>query len=208
MKLGNAPLKKTKVNHYIREWRKSRGLSQQALAEFVGVTDGAISQVERGDTKYTQSLLEAIAKSLLCTPGQLIDSNPSNTEKTIIVPLISWVSAGSLLAADGVMPYDDVPMIETAALPHGDWIALRVEGDSMDRISPPGAIIFVNKRDKSLVANACYVIADEDGAATYKRYRPSPDRFEPVSLNPSHEAIYPQGATRIIGRVRRSVIEM
>lgn len=78
----------------------------------------------------------------------------------------------------------------------------------MDRISPPGSTIFVDRADKRLVMNSCYVIALEGGEATYKRYRPNPDRFEPVSVNPEHEPIYPEGQVHIIGRVRKTTLPM
>jgi SOS-response transcriptional repressor LexA len=87
-------------------------------------------------------------------------------------------------------------------------LALRVVGDSMDRISPPDSIIFVNRADRRLVANGCSVIATPDGEATYKRYRPSPDRFEPVSVNPAHEPFFPDGMPKIVGRVRKSILDM
>jgi SOS-response transcriptional repressor LexA len=124
------------------------------------------------------------------------------------VPLLSWVSAGELMAEDGDIDFSSVRRLQVADLPPGDWIALQVIGDSMDRISPPESIIFVNRRDKRLVANACYVIADENGEATYKRYRPNPERFEPVSVNPAHEPHFSNGSPRIIGRVRRTMLDM
>ena len=78
----------------------------------------------------------------------------------------------------------------------------------MNKISPPESMIFVNRRDRRLVANACYVIADETGRATYKRYRPNDDPpYQPASYDdiPAPEL---EGAITIIGRVRRSVIDM
>lgn len=124
------------------------------------------------------------------------------------VPLISWVSAGEMATPDTIEAASDVERIPSPNLPRGDWIALRVVGDSMDRISPPDSIIFVNRADRRLVANGCYVIATDDGEATYKRFRPSPDRFEPVSVNPAHEPFFPDGTPTIIGRVRKSILDM
>jgi SOS-response transcriptional repressor LexA len=124
----------------------------------------------------------------------------------IEIPIVSWVSAGEMVRDE--VSDASIGTVYARDLPAGDWIALRVEGSSMDKISPPGSIIFVNRRDKRLVPNALYVIADEDGNATYKRYRPNPDRFEPVSVDDSHEPIFPEGAVTIIGRVRRSTIDM
>jgi transcriptional regulator with XRE-family HTH domain len=62
--------------HYIREWRKYRGLTQERLAERTPFTNGAISQLETGRTKYTQDMLEALAVALDCSPGDLLNVNP------------------------------------------------------------------------------------------------------------------------------------
>ena len=72
--------KPKKPRHLIRQWRKYRGYSQERLAEIVGVTDGAISQLERGDTNYTQQMLEALAVALMCEPADLIMRNPTDSE--------------------------------------------------------------------------------------------------------------------------------
>lgn len=127
---------------------------------------------------------------------------------TVSVPHVSWVSAGAFREVGQLMPTDEFPAIEVSGLPPGDWFALTVDGDSMDRISPPGSIILVNRRDRKIVPNACYVIANEQGEATYKRYRPSPERFEPVSVRSDIDPIFPDGAVTVIGRVRRSILEM
>ncbi len=68
--------KKGNPRHFIREWRKFRGHTQEELAEIVGVTDGAISQLERGETGYTQAMLETLAEALNCQPKDLISRPP------------------------------------------------------------------------------------------------------------------------------------
>ncbi len=132
------------------------------------------------------------------------------TPGLIEVPRLSWVSAGVLQPHISVDSLDTWPTIEVSNLPDGDWIALDVQGSSMDRISPPDSTILVNRKERALVPNACYVIANEQGEATYKRYRPNPDRFEPVSNSTEHETIFPAPGEvlRIIGRVRRTMMDM
>jgi phage repressor protein C with HTH and peptisase S24 domain len=134
----------------------------------------------------------------------------SASSSTLDVPLISWVSAGNLSAPDAINDIRDAPRVSFPDLDSGgDWIALRVDGDSMDRISPPDSIIAVNLKDKRLVANACYVIADDAGGATYKRYRP-PGEWAPVSTNPEHQPMRHRAGQgpHIIGRVRKSILSM
>lgn len=179
----------------IRSAREARGMSQAELARMIGVTQPAIQKIERGDVVKSKHLPD-ISRIL-----GLAEPIPS-------VPVVSWVQAGLMTEHDGITDLSDAPTVMTGPLPQGQWIALRVEGDSMDRISPPESIILVNRAERRLIPNACYVIADEEGAATYKRYRPSPERFEPVSVNPAHEPIFPNGPVRVIGRVRRTILEM
>lgn len=141
-------------------------------------------------------------------PDQLPDELPKAPQSpTVEVPLLSWVSAGKMAFPD--VSEDMIGVLRVSDLePRGDWIALRVVGDSMDRISPPDSVIFVDRADKVLVPNACYVISSNDGEASYKRFRSNPMRFEPVSTNPAHEPIYPTREPLIVGRVKKSMIEM
>lgn len=132
--------------------------------------------------------------------------NEEGGTAAIVVPHISWISAGAMMSED--VSDEAIGTIEVAGLPPGDWFALTVRGGSMDRISPPDSIIFVNRRDKQLVANACYVIDDGEGMATYKRFRPGPMRFEPVSTDPSYEPLFPDNEPTIVGRVGLSMIRM
>lgn len=137
-------------------------------------------------------------------PGDVDD------EPTIIdeVPLIPWVSAGQLSLHEGVADLSDFPTISAVNLPDGDWVAFRVDGNSMNKISPPDSIIFANRRDRRLVSNGCYIVADETGATTYKRYRPNEKPpFQPASYDDVDPPKF-EGSVTVIGRVKRSIIEM
>lgn len=80
MALVRTNFKKGPPRHFIREWRKHRGHTLEELAEMIGVTHGALSQLERGAVNYTQPMLEALASALFCTPGELIEFNPLDPE--------------------------------------------------------------------------------------------------------------------------------
>ncbi|MGQ3674277.1 XRE family transcriptional regulator [Xanthobacter sp. TB0139] len=192
----------------LKRIREQAGLSQVNLAKAARVSQQLISRLENGKDSTTKKLPDLA--TALGVPISALDPAyvPEPIEGITRVPRLSWISAGALQAYDPVAVHDDCTVIAVAGLPDGDWIALKVTGDSMDRISPPESIILVNRADTALVANACYVIADEMGNATYKRYRPNPTRFEPVSVNPRHEPIYPDNDPIIIGRVRRTILEM
>lgn len=67
---------------YIKAWRKARGLTLEKLSERllvereVEITDGQLSRIERGESPYSQDLLEAVADVLRCEPAHLLNVDP------------------------------------------------------------------------------------------------------------------------------------
>jgi len=202
---------KKEVAKRLRDARKLRGYEDvKAAAKFLGMKHSTYNQYENGTRLIPVEPLTVFARKMNVSIDWILkgEGTPPITAGALWVPKISLVSAGNLTEIATIESLEDVPRIPISDLPDGDWICFEVEGDSMDRISPPGSLIMVNMRDKALVPNACYVIANESGEATYKRYRDLPVRFEPVSINPVHEPLFPTGRVTIIGRVRRSVLPM
>ncbi len=67
---------KRRTPHYIREWREFRGMTQDALAEEIGMTKASISRVENHKQPYSQVMLESIARALNTTAADLIGHDP------------------------------------------------------------------------------------------------------------------------------------
>lgn len=65
--------------HFIKEWRKFRGMTQEQLADQVGVAVSTISQLESGGQGYSQATLEGLAIVLDCEPSDLISRDPTKT---------------------------------------------------------------------------------------------------------------------------------
>lgn len=55
----------------VRAWREYKGLSQQEMAERMGVSQSAYSQMEKPDASLRQTTLEKIAAALDLHPDQL-----------------------------------------------------------------------------------------------------------------------------------------
>lgn len=195
----------------LKSLREALGMTQTELAEKVGTSQPQIRRLEAGDRELTRTWAERLAPALRTTAIRLLFPDAATDPSQVRGRLISWVSAGALLQPDYEPTDDDTAQWVYAPDldPAGDWIVLRVDGDSMNRISPHDSLIFVNRKDKRLVPNACYVIGDGDGGATYKRYRP-PNTWEPVSTNPSHKPMeMPIGREpEIVGRVKKTVLTM
>lgn len=196
----------------IEERLEALNLSPRAASLKAGLSGDAIRNIQRavqtGRDGASTSTIVKLAPVLHTTAAWLIDGLGSPELRAI--PKLSWVSAGSFSTTEAIMSTDEVDVIRVADLPDGDWVALEVVGDSMDRISPPGSIILVNRSERRLVPNACYIIQDDDNGATYKRFRSNPTRFEPVSSNPEHEAIFPAAGNtpKVFGRVKRTILDL
>jgi SOS-response transcriptional repressor LexA len=199
---------------------KAVNLAESTAAVKAGLSDSAIRNMRRavaankqqGASIKTLSKLAPVLQTsvtwLMEESGPEVVTNRFQPVAPVDVPKITWISAGQLTGQEGVLDFSEFPTVAALDLPQGEWIALEVVGDSMNKISPPGSTIFVNLKDKRLAPNALYVVADETGAATYKRYRPNDDPpFQPASY---HDVEPPEfeGAVNVVGRVRRSIIEM
>lgn len=203
----------------LQQAREARGFkSARDAALFFGWKYDSYAQHENGTRglaraykKYAQAFRVSEAW-LLTGDGQGPGDTEAPPKNIASIPLVSWISAGALGETAVIDNEEDVMRHEYAVDldPNGDWIALRVDGRSMDKISPHDSIIFVNRNDKALIANACYVIADGEGGATYKRYRP-PNKFEPVSTKAEEFdtiTFEPGQEPEIIGRVRKTVLSL
>ncbi|MFT4075018.1 MAG: helix-turn-helix transcriptional regulator [Asticcacaulis sp.] len=63
------------VGHNIRERRRSRKLSQEALASAVGLTFQQIQKYERGSNRVSASMLCDISRVLKCRAADLLPDN-------------------------------------------------------------------------------------------------------------------------------------
>lgn len=192
----------------LKRLRRESGLTQTQLAEQSGVSQQLISQIERGVNLSTKEL-PALARAL-GVPVHEIDQSyslPTSPAVAERVPLVSWVSAGHLLEQSAVMPPDVEQWLNVGDLPSGNWIALRVEGDSMDRVAPDGSAILVDRNESSVLDGKFYVFA-LDGTATFKRFRKDPDRLQPFSTNPDHASIPVSDGLHVFGRVRKVITDL
>jgi len=125
------------------------------------------------------------------------------------VPLVSWVAATDFSEAPPVERSAELEHVLAPGLPRGDYIALRVVGDSMNLVAPENSIIIVDRADTTPRPRGFYVFASPDRSeATFKRWMSRPDRLEPYSTNPTHEAIYLDTPPNVIGRVRKVMLDL
>lgn len=198
---------KGKYPNGLKDAMERAGIGPTGLAREARTSKQNVSRLADGERQLTGLWADRFAPHLNVQPEDLIFS--SRRSSLIRVPLLSWVSAGRLAAAEAVTNVDAKKHVSVADLPSGGtWVALTVDGDSMNLVAPPGSIILVNRADDRLFDDRFYVFSTGEGLATFKRYRSGPTRFQPYSTNPDHETQYPSDVLHIIGRVRRVITDL
>ncbi|GLO24226.1 helix-turn-helix domain-containing protein [Pseudomonas putida] len=212
------------IGQRIREARKARGLTLEALANQVDTDTGNLSRLERGKQGASQELLTKIFSVLQLGvadvehirpkgtyPGltydldNLIYVSPEENRARKGYPLISWVTAGELARSpDHHHPADAewISSTENAGM-NGFW--LRVRGDSMTCTGnpsfPEGSLILV-RPEADIISGKYYVVEMLDsGEMTFKQYVEDAGIKYLRPLNAGYRTIEIDGNCRFIGRV-------
>ena len=196
------------VNQWVGAAVKKSGLSQAEVAR--RLTEQLRREIDRAAVnKMVKGPRDVAADEMLAIEAITDVPVPSPYVPTQ-VPLIDWVTAGKMAEPRSQIPVEDVPLLAFADLGRGDFFALKVEGNSMDRISPEGSIIVVNRADRTLVSGKCYVFSLR-GATTFKLWHGGdPPYLAPNSWDGSHEPQFVKKMKdlEVVGRVRRTVLDL
>jgi SOS-response transcriptional repressor LexA len=180
-------------------------VSQAELARAAGTSPQQINRLVQGEREMTALWAERLGPPLQTPPEVLVFPGL----RRFRAPLLSWVSAGRLGHQEGVRRTDIKRYVLLSDLPKGDWIVLQVEGSSMDRIAPSGALICVNRADQRVLNDKFYVFATAEGEATFKRYRGgNPPRLQPFSTDPDYETLPMMEGMTVVGRVGRVITDL
>ncbi len=79
------------IGERIKKTRKLNGITQDVLAERLGVSIGYVSQVERGITKISLDLLGAISSILECDIARFITESATNSSEYMESELLSEI---------------------------------------------------------------------------------------------------------------------
>ena len=66
------------IGHKIKKLRELKNLTQEHVATGIGISQGAYSRLELGDSQITYSKIEKIAAILGITPEEIISFNEKN----------------------------------------------------------------------------------------------------------------------------------
>ena len=199
------------------------------LAEATGFTPTQISRMrnlETDDPKKRQEIpiemIEGAARFFRELPpgfeGMLnwlddaIEPPSRAMGETRNVPIFADVPAGKMMVPEAVAdPRNIYGHIVISGLGKGDWAALIVSGNSMNKVAPDGSTIVFNRADTHPVDNGFFIFKDpQTGAATFKRYGAgNPPRLRPYSYDDYDPILLTSDdQVEIVGRVKKVVVDL
>ena len=150
-----------------KEIRKGRKMTQQQVADLLGITRQAYNHYESERRKPDTNTLRAIADVFGCSIDELLDYAPANSYpvgKMSAVPILGSVRAGyNLLANEECEGYEMVDVSNAE-----EYFCLNVTGDSMEPEIHSGDLALVH-RQSEVESGDLAVVLIEDEEATIKR---------------------------------------
>ena len=192
------------MSNHIRELRQLRGLSLRELADRMSTPDDpvhftTIAKIERSQRKLTYDWAVRFADALDQPLSAVTEDLPGVGFPLVARqhPVIGQVAAGNWREA-----VHETRRYIAAPVSGKNVFGLEVNGDSMDQIAPAGATVLVDPDQFELHDGSLYVIMNGEGETTFKRFRASPARLEPLSSNPLHQIIpLGQAPFSVVGKV-------
>lgn len=183
----------------LAEMRKRAGLTQQQLAEKIGVTQQTIWYYENGRREMKSSVLVELSKALGCSVSELlglgsmrgvVNTSPSPSRQ---IPLVGRIAAGTPREAIyQAGETHDAPEALWQAHPNGFW--LTVSGNSMNRLFAEGTLVLIDPDEEVRNGDVGVVFVNGDDATLKRVYYDG----ETVRLHPeSYDTEY---VDRVIDR--------
>lgn len=196
--------KDIKLGNFIRDRRECLALTQQDVADYVGITKSAVSRWESGEIGNMgldkigklSDILEISPLDLINLDKKDITDRVPNKSNTNPIPLLGTIAAGApLLAEEHIEDYFNLDSSIDADF------ALRVKGDSMLGADIfPGDIVFLRKQP-NLENGEIGAILIENEATLKKFYEDNGtvilqaenDKYQPIILT--------NGYVKVLGKL-------
>lgn len=178
--------------------RDKSGLTQQQVADAIGVTVTGYQNWEYGKTPIKASALRSLAKLFNCTSDYLLDisSDPGyikahQTSETHLLPVVGRIAAGTPREAIAQSDETRETTDETYRQhPHGFWLV--VAGNSMNKVFPEDSLVLIDPDAEVRNGDIAAVFVNGDDATLKRIY------FEDQSIRLVPESYDPEYPERVI----------
>lgn len=172
---------------HMKELRKSRGLTQKSVADFLGVDRTTYVKYENGQSEPAFDTLQRLADFFHVSVGYLMGAEESC--EIVCPPGDNWIPVlGEVRAGrpiDAIEQILDFEQLTPEMAKNGKHVGLRVVGDSMEPKFSEGDVVIVHLQPDIESGEIGIVIVDGD-TATIKRVIKQGDGLMLVASNPAY----------------------
>lgn len=171
----------------LKRLRQEKDLTQQKLADLLGISRSAIGMYENGEREPDFETSELIADFFNVRLDELISNKkseviPLDIENVYMRPIYDSAAAGfNILAQNTILGY--APTYITAASEQEKYIWVNVVGDSMSPLIDDGSRILVKKQE-SIDSGQIAVALIDGEEAVVKKVKYGDNWLELISINP------------------------
>lgn len=185
------------IGNKIRTFRQSKNITQEELAEFLGVTTQAVSRYELGDRKTDNDILFKLSDYFNVSindffpPINYDNASPFELPKRIVkIPVLGTIKAGvAIEAQQDILEYVDIPEEWTRG--GKQFYGLKISGDSMyPKYNENDIVIFEQNDDFELANKKDCAIMVNGFDATFKNVTISNTGITLVPLNLNNQDGY------------------
>ncbi len=171
------------IGDEIKALRKNNGMSQQALADSLGISQSTVAMWESGRNSPGFATLEQLSRLF----GSELSPIGRRAEKELHkIPVLGYVRAGlPSEAIENVLDYEDVYIRKTDS---ENYFALKIKGDSMAPRMMEGDTVIVKKDCDCENGDICVAMVGT-GDATVKKLIKKDMGMILMPLNPSYEPL-------------------
>ena len=176
----------------LRELRKAKGISMKTLGEYLGVSEGAVSQYETGKREADYETTLKAAEYFGVTVDYLLRGGNEIPKAIHRVPVLGSIPAGiPMEAIEDIIDWEEIP--EQMCVGGKEYFGLQVRGDSMWPDYLEGDTVIVRKTPICDSGDTCVVYVNGYDA-TLKAVKLGENGN--ITLQPKNPAYPPRTYTR------------
>lgn len=179
------------ISDRIKVERTKKGISQAALGELVSVSQQAVGKWEKGLAEPDSKSLKILADFFGVTVDYLLgrDENnfPTKESKGKWINVYGNIAAG--IPIEAIENIVDQEEITADMAMHGEYIALRVKGDSMEPKISDGDTVII-RRQETIESGEIAAVYVNGNDVTLKRIRKEDNGIWLIGNNPAFTPIF------------------
>ena len=195
----------SKLYNVIAELCDRQGINISELCRRSGVNRGSLGDIKTGRRQsLSAENLKKIADYFGVSIDYLLGNSPAPRTSGVRVPVYGQIAAG--IPIEAITDIEDYEEISEEMAKSGEYLGLRIHGDSMEPRFTEGDVIIVRQQDTCENGDICAVLVNGNDA-TCKKIKRTPEGILLISANPKYDPMFytnrqiAELPVRILGKV-------